>query len=174
MMNSGNKQLLLSDKQLRLVIKRLAHQLLEDIPAGEPLVLIGIQPRGVFISDAIVSEMRSLPGREVLYGRLDITFYRDDFRKEIHTANETDITFSIEDKNVVLVDDVLYTGRTIRAALDALVDFGRPRNVKLCTLVNRRFNREVPIQPDYCGLAIDSNMSQKVKVIQDSFEVIMY
>ena len=157
-----------------LVIKRLAHQLLEEVAIGEDQVVIGIQPRGVFISDELVKEMRALPGRDVTYGKLDITFYRDDFRKEIHTANETDITFSIEDKNVVLDDDVLYTGRTIRAALEALVDFGRPRSVKLCTLVNRRYNREFPIQPDYCGLAIDTNVSQKVKVLPESFEVVMY
>ncbi len=174
MITRENSQILLNQKQLRLVIKRLAHQLLEETLPGDDLVVIGIQPRGVFISDEIVKEMQQLQGSNVLYGKLDITFYRDDFRKELHTASETDISFSMEDKNVVLVDDVLYTGRTIRAALEALVDFGRPRNVKLCTLVNRRYNREVPIQPDYCGLAIDSNVSQKVKVIQDSFEVVMY
>lgn len=98
------------------------------------------------------------------YGKLDITFYRDDVRKELHKANHTAIPFSIEGKNVVLIDDVLYTGRTIRAALDALLDFGRPAKVELCILIDRRFSRQLPIQPDYIGKSIDSIVSQKVKV----------
>ncbi|HNE93882.1 MAG TPA: bifunctional pyr operon transcriptional regulator/uracil phosphoribosyltransferase PyrR, partial [Chitinophagaceae bacterium] len=100
----------------------------------------------------------------VEYGKLDITFYRDDVRNELHIANKTDINFSIENKRVVLIDDVLWTGRTIRAALDALIDFGRPAKVELCVLINRRFNRELPIQPDYTGKAIDTFISEKVKV----------
>ena len=98
------------------------------------------------------------------YGKLDITFYRDDVRNELHKANETDIPFSIENKNVVLIDDVLYTGRTIRAALDALLDYGRPAKVELCVLVDRRFSREFPIQADYVGKVIDSFETQKVLV----------
>ncbi len=105
---------------------------------------------------------------------MDITFYRDDIRKELHTANQTDITFSVEDKNVVLVDDVLYTGRTIRAALDALLSFGRPKKVMLCVLINRRFSRELPIQPDFCGKSIDSVISQKVIVEWERDEVRLY
>jgi pyrimidine operon attenuation protein / uracil phosphoribosyltransferase len=100
----------------------------------------------------------------LLYGILDITFYRDDVRNELHVANQTDIPFSIENRKVILVDDVLYTGRTIRAALDALIDFGRPRKVELCVLIDRRFSRELPIQPDYAGKAIDSIITQRVKV----------
>ena len=96
---------------------------------------------------------------------MDITFYRDDVRKELHIANQTDIPFSIEGKRVVLIDDVLYTGRTIRAALDALLDFGRPEKVELCILIDRRFSRQLPIQPDYVGKSIDSIISQKVKVL---------
>ena len=105
---------------------------------------------------------------------LDITFYRDDVRYELHKGTKTDIPFSIEDKKVMLIDDVLYTGRTIRAALDALQDFGRPQKVELCVLVNRRFNRELPIQPDYFGKAIDTLTSQKVKVEWDKEQVILY
>ena len=128
-------------------------------------VLIGIQPRGIFVSDQVVDEIRQLlPSGNIQYGKLDITFYRDDVRKELHLANHTDIPFSIENRNVVLIDDVLYTGRTIRAALDALLDFGRPAKVELCVLIDRRFSRELPIQPDYVGKAIDSIISQKVKV----------
>ena len=107
---------------------------------------------------------REVPTAPVHYGKLDITFYRDDIRKGLHIANRTDIPFSIEGKNVILIDDVLYTGRTIRAALDALLDFGRPEKVELCILIDRRFSRQLPIQPDYIGKSIDAIVSQKVKV----------
>ena len=128
-------------------------------------VLIGIQPRGIYVSDRLVQELsKQLNGIKPQYGKLDITFYRDDIRKELHIANQTDIPFSIENKNVVLIDDVLYTGRTIRAALDALMDYGRPSKVELCVLIDRRFSRQLPIQPDYVGRSIDSIVTQKVKV----------
>lgn len=156
---------LLSEQQLVITIKRLAHQVLENHLNLENTVIIGLQPRGVFLSDQLVEEIKKeLPGNKIQYGKLDITFYRDDVRKELHIANRTDILFSIEGKKVILVDDVLYTGRTIRAALDALLDFGRPGRVELCVLIDRRFSRELPIQPDYVGKAIDSIISQKVKV----------
>lgn len=156
---------ILNEQQLAITIKRLAHQIVENHVNLDNTVLIGLQPRGVFVSDQIVEEIRRmLPGREVLYGKLDITFYRDDVRKELHLANHTDIPFGIENKNVVLIDDVLHTGRTIRAALDALLDFGRPARVELCILIDRRFSRQLPIQPDYVGRSIDSILSQKVKV----------
>lgn len=158
-------KILLSEQQLVITIKRLAHQVLENHINLENTVIIGIQPRGVFLSDQLVKEIKKeLPDDKVQYGKLDITFYRDDVRKELHVANQTDILFSIEGKKVVLVDDVLYTGRTIRAALDALLDFGRPDRVELCVLIDRRFSRQLPIQPDYVGKAIDSIISQKVKV----------
>ena len=138
-------------------------------------VLIGIQPRGIYVSDRLVQELsKQLNGIKPQYGKLDITFYRDDIRKELHIANQTDIPFSIENKNVVLIDDVLYTGRTIRAALDALLDFGRPEKVELCVLIDRRFSRQLPIQPDYVGKSIDSIISQKVKVEWANREVILY
>jgi pyrimidine operon attenuation protein / uracil phosphoribosyltransferase len=155
----------LNEQQLAITIKRLAHQVLENHVNLENTVLIGIQPRGIFVSDQVVDEIkRMLPGTNVNYGKLDITFYRDDVRKELHIANHTDIPFSIENKSVVLIDDVLYTGRTIRAALDALLDFGRPARVELCVLIDRRFSRQLPIQPDYVGKSIDSIISQKVRV----------
>jgi pyrimidine operon attenuation protein/uracil phosphoribosyltransferase len=155
----------LNEQQLAITIKRLSHQILENHADLKDTVLIGIQPRGVFVSDQLVEEIRQLVHGKVLYGKLDITFYRDDIRKELHVPNHTDIPFSIENKNVVLIDDVLYTGRTIRAALDALLSFGRPAKVELCILIDRRFSRELPIQPDYVGKAIDSIISQKVKVL---------
>lgn len=166
---------ILTEQQLAITIKRLAHQVLENHIDLENTVLIGIQPRGVFLSDKIVAEIKKeLPPNKIEYGKLDITFYRDDIRKELHIANQTDIPFSIEDKKVVLIDDVLYTGRTTRAALDALLDFGRPRKVELCVLIDRRFSRQFPIQPDYVGKSIDSIISQKVKVEWNKNEVILY
>jgi len=156
---------ILSESQLAITIKRLAHQILENNNDLVNTVLIGLQPRGIYLSDRVVVEIKKeFPNAAVQYGRLDITFYRDDIRKSLHIANQTDIPFSIEGKTVVLIDDVLYTGRTIRAALDALLDFGRPEKVELCVLIDRRFSRQLPIQPDYVGKAIDSIISQKVKV----------
>jgi pyrimidine operon attenuation protein / uracil phosphoribosyltransferase len=156
---------ILTEQQLTITIKRLAHQVLESHIKLENTVLIGIQPRGVYLSDQIVEEIKKeVPQNKIQYGKLDITFYRDDIRKELHVPNQTNILFSIEDKNVILIDDVLYTGRTIRAALDALMDMGRPEKVELCVLIDRRFSRQFPIQPDYVGKSIDSIISQKVKV----------
>lgn len=156
---------ILSEQQLALTVKRLAHQILENHLSLTDTVIIGLQPRGVYLSDRIVDELGTIVSKGLIrYGKLDITFYRDDVRKSLHIANSTDIPFSIENKKVVLIDDVLYTGRTIRAALDALLDFGRPSKVSLCVLIDRRFNRELPIQPDYAGKTIDTFISEKVKV----------
>src|SRR5205085_9257144 len=124
-----------------------------------------MQPRGIYVSDRVVDELKKLSPGKIAYGKLDITFYRDDIRKELKIANKTDISFSIENKNVILIDDVLYTGRTIRAALDALLDFGRPAKVELCVLIDRRFSRQLPIQPDYAGKVIDALITQKVYVL---------
>ncbi|OJY98090.1 MAG: PyrR protein [Sphingobacteriales bacterium 40-81] len=168
---------ILTKEQLDITIKRLANQVLENIVNAEDIVLIGIQPRGIFLSDRIMDDIKKefpAEAEKIKYGKLDITFYRDDVRDELHTANQTDIAFSIENKTVILVDDVLYKGRTVRAALDALLTFGRPDKVELCVLIDRRFRRELPIQPDYCGKAIDSINSQKVKVEWDKEEVILY
>jgi pyrimidine operon attenuation protein / uracil phosphoribosyltransferase len=166
---------ILDKYQLHITIERLAYQLVENYSDLSSVVIIGIQPRGIFLSDKIFEQLKKInPGNEIDYGKMDITFYRDDIRKELHSPNQTNISFSIEDKNVVLIDDVLYTGRTIRAALDALLAFGRPKKVELCVLINRRFSRQLPIQPDYCGKAIDSLISQKVKVEWDKEKVILY
>ncbi len=155
----------LTEQQLAITIKRLAHQILENHPRLENTVVVGIQPRGVFLSDQLVDELKKLVDpASIKYGILDITFYRDDIRNEIHVPNQTKIPFTVENKNVVLIDDVLHTGRTIRAALDALLDFGRPSKVELCALIDRRFSRQLPIQPDYVGKTIDSIISQRVKV----------
>ncbi|MBI1342822.1 MAG: bifunctional pyr operon transcriptional regulator/uracil phosphoribosyltransferase PyrR [Terrimonas sp.] len=156
---------ILNEQQLAITIKRLSHQVLENNTDPDDLVLIGLQPRGVFFSDRIMEEISNmLPGRSIHYGKLDITFYRDDIRNELHVPNQTDLAFSLENKRVILIDDVLHTGRTIRAALDALLAFGRPAKVELCILIDRRFSRQLPIQPDFTGKAIDSIITQKVKV----------
>ena len=166
---------ILDKSRLQITIERLAYQVIENYTDLSSVILLGIQPRGVFLADKIYSQISKM-GLDVLpkYGKIDITFYRDDIRKELHEPNKTDIPFSIEEKNVILIDDVLYTGRTIRAALDALLSFGRPQKVELCVLINRRYSRQLPIQPDYCGKAIDSIISQKVKVEWDREEVNLY
>lgn len=165
---------ILDPYQLNLTIQRLGYEIIERYDNIEDVILIGIQPRGVFLSDKIAAHIQGLyPGQQLKYSKLDITFYRDDIRNELHAANKTDIPFSVENKAVVLVDDVLYKGRTTRAALDALLAYGRPSKVELCVLIDRRFSRELPIQPDYCGKAIDSIMSQKVTVEWDKEEVIL-
>jgi len=157
---------ILTEQQLAITIQRLSHQLLENHVDLENTVLIGIQPRGIYFSNRIAKEIsRLVSPKKIFYGKLDITFYRDDVRKGLHTANQTDIPISIENKNVILIDDVLYTGRTIRAAMDALIDFGRPAKVELCILIDRRFSRQLPIQPDYTGKSIDSIITQRVKVL---------
>lgn len=157
---------LLTEQQISLTIKRLAHHLLENHVQLKDTVLIGLQPRGIYLSDKIVREIKeSGEADNIKYGKLDITFYRDDVRKEIHVPNQTNINFSVEDKHVVLIDDVLYTGRTIRAALDALMDFGRPAKVELMVLIDRRYSRQLPIQADYIGKSIDSIITQRVKVL---------
>jgi pyrimidine operon attenuation protein/uracil phosphoribosyltransferase len=157
---------ILTEQELGITIQRLSHQLLENHLRYDGLVIIGIQPRGIFFSDRIVQQInQQIKPEKITYGKLDITFYRDDVRQGLHTINQTDLPFSLENKTVILVDDVLYTGRTIRAAMDALLAFGRPAKVELCILIDRRFSREVPIQADYAGRSIDTIITQKVKVL---------
>lgn len=165
---------ILDPYQLNLTIQRLGYEIIERYDNISDIILIGIQPRGVFLSDRLAAQIQGqYPDQQLKYGKLDITFYRDDIRNELHAANKTDIPFSVENKAVVLVDDVLYKGRTTRAALDALLAYGRPSRVELCVLIDRRFSRELPIQPDYCGKAIDSINSQKVTVEWEREEVIL-
>ncbi|WP_343693333.1 bifunctional pyr operon transcriptional regulator/uracil phosphoribosyltransferase PyrR [Chitinophaga sp.] len=158
---------ILSGTQVAITVDRLCHQLIENHGDFSQTALIGLQPRGIYLADRIYDTLQKLlPGVKIQYGRIDITFYRDDFNKgkAIHVPNETAIDFSIENKKVVLIDDVLYTGRTTRSALDAMLDFGRPSVVELLVLIDRRFTRELPIQADYTGRTIDAVNSEKVKV----------
>ncbi len=157
---------LLDKNQLNITLQRLAHQLVENHLNFHDTALVGIQPRGIWLSDRVAGMVKQITGQQQIdYGKLDITFYRDDVHQhDIHLPAATDINFSIEGRNVVLIDDVLHTGRTIRAAMDALLDFGRPRNVELMVLIDRRFSRELPIQPDYVGQTVDTIITQKIKV----------
>jgi pyrimidine operon attenuation protein / uracil phosphoribosyltransferase len=164
----------ISDSEDHLIKRTVTTYLIENHYPFNDTVIVGLQPRGIFLADKIVAAIHeNYPAIKLPYGKLDITFYRDDVHKELHIANQTTIDFDIENKNVILIDDVLYTGRTIRAAMDALVDFGRPAKVELLVLVDRRFNRQLPIQPDYTGKAIDSILSQKVTVDWEKPEVVL-
>ncbi|MEO8587873.1 MAG: bifunctional pyr operon transcriptional regulator/uracil phosphoribosyltransferase PyrR [Flavobacteriales bacterium] len=158
---------ILGSKAFGLTVGRLCHQLIEDHGDLVGTALIGLQPRGVLLARRLRTELQRILGKENLeYGELDITFHRDDFRLRATppTPSATQLDFTLDDRRVVLVDDVLFTGRTIRAGLDALLAFGRPASVQLLVLVDRRFSRELPIQPDYVGKWVDSIGDQRVTV----------
>lgn len=159
-------RLILDTKPFQITVQRLCHQLIENHGNFANTCIIGIQPRGVYLAQRLVAELKKVLKKDIEFGRLDNTFYRDDFRSADKplSPHPTDIDFLIENKNVVLIDDVMFTGRTIRAAMDALLDFGRPAKVELMVLVERRFSRHLPIQPDYVGLYVDSMEEEKVRV----------
>lgn len=161
------QKVLLNSKEIDIILHRLACQLIENHTDFEGSVVIGIQPRGVFLADRIqriLKEDYQLPN--IQFGKLDITFYRDDFRRSDKPleANKTNIDFIVEDKRVVFIDDVLFTGRSIRSALTAIQSFGRPKDIELLTLIDRRFSRHLPIQPDYNGRQVDAINEEKVRV----------
>ncbi|MCU0320151.1 MAG: bifunctional pyr operon transcriptional regulator/uracil phosphoribosyltransferase PyrR [Flavobacteriales bacterium] len=161
------QQTLLTSVAFGLTVERLCHQLIEDHGDLRGVALVGLQPRGVLLARRLRSELHRILGAEHLaYGELDITFHRDDFRHRSSPAapSATELDFSLDERKVVLVDDVLYTGRSIRAGLDALLAFGRPSAVQLLVLIDRRFSRELPIQPDYVGKWVDSIAGQRVTV----------
>lgn len=150
-----------------LTIERLCYHLIEDYNDFQDTCIVGIQTGGVQLASRIINKLNKiLRGGEIPFGKLDITFYRDDFRtsKKPLSANINEMPFVIENQNVILVDDVLYTGRSVQAAMTALNHYGRPKSVKLLTLVDRRFNREIPVRPDYTGVAIDALDAAYVKV----------
>jgi pyrimidine operon attenuation protein/uracil phosphoribosyltransferase len=160
-------KILLNQDLFALVIERLCHQILEDWGDFSNACVIGIQPRGTLLSNRIHARLQELLGnKQIEYGKLDITFYRDDFRMPDGplTPHPNEINFVVADKKVLLVDDVLYTGRTISAALSALQHYGRPNAVELLVLVDRRFNRQLPVQPDYVGISVDALDEAYVKV----------
>tara|TARA_B100000614_G_C14385463_1_gene427382 strand:- start:126 stop:674 length:549 start_codon:yes stop_codon:yes gene_type:complete len=163
-----NKHLkILDQNQIKVTINRLCQQLIENHNDFSQTVLVGIQPRGIFLTNRIIDKINhSLKSKKVLNGVLDISFYRDDLRRREAPIepNEMKMNISIEEKRVVLIDDVLFTGRSVRSAIDALMTFGRPKSVELLVLVNRRFNRHFPIQPDYIGRTVDVLESERILV----------
>ncbi|MCU0643815.1 MAG: bifunctional pyr operon transcriptional regulator/uracil phosphoribosyltransferase PyrR [bacterium] len=150
---------------LKRTVIRLAHEILERNRGADNLVIIGIRTRGVFLAQRIINEIHNIEGKRLPLGILDITMYRDDFRERLKqpVVQQTDIPFDIYEKDVVLVDDVLYTGRTTRAALEALMSFGRPERIQLAVLVDRG-HRELPIKPDYVGKNIPTSIGEEVQV----------
>ncbi|PJA06989.1 MAG: bifunctional pyr operon transcriptional regulator/uracil phosphoribosyltransferase PyrR [Flavobacteriales bacterium CG_4_10_14_0_2_um_filter_32_8] len=162
-----NDRIILDSTQFDLTIKRLAHQLIENFNDFSDTVIIGLQPRGTFLAARIKEELKAINKKfDVQVGALDVTFYRDDYRRQDMplVPSKTDVDFVIEDKKVILIDDVLFTGRTIRSGLDAMLAFGRPRNVQLLVLINRRYERHLPIQANYIGKNVHSVISERVKV----------
>tara|TARA_A100000164_G_scaffold95759_1_gene83130 strand:- start:680 stop:1216 length:537 start_codon:yes stop_codon:yes gene_type:complete len=161
------QHILFNHSQVNICLERLAYQLLENHDDFSETVLIGLQPRGRFLSENMVNILKNKYDlRELDYGYLDITFFRDDFRtkSDILIPNESNFKLNVNNKKVVFIDDVLYTGRTIRAALTAIESFGRPKSIELLILINRRYSRELPIQADYKGFNVDVYDDQKVYV----------
>ncbi|MGY8955296.1 MAG: bifunctional pyr operon transcriptional regulator/uracil phosphoribosyltransferase PyrR [Flavobacteriales bacterium] len=162
----GERQIL-NQKDIQITIERLCQQLIEHHGDFKNTVIVGVQPRGTFLSNRIIGKLKQLLNtNDVESGSLDISFYRDDLRRrdEPIVPEVMDMNLSLEGKDVVLIDDVLFTGRSIRSAIDALMAFGRPKSVELLTLIDRRFSRDLPIQPNYVGRTIDAIDSERVIV----------
>lgn len=166
------KQVILNATQLELTLNRLSHQLIETHENFENSILIGLQPRGIHVATRLKKILESILGREIQAGNLDITFHRDDFRRRETPLlpSVTNIDFSVENKRIILIDDVLFTGRTIRAGLDALLTFGRPAQVQLLILIDRRFSRDLPIQADFVGKKVDTLFTERVAVEWNEIE----
>ncbi|MBD0726493.1 bifunctional pyr operon transcriptional regulator/uracil phosphoribosyltransferase [Flavobacterium sp. L1I52] len=161
------QKVLLNSKEVNIILHRLACQLIEKHLDFKDTVLIGIQPRGTFLAERLKEVLeKEYQTPEIKLGYLDITFFRDDFRRTEKPleANKTNINFILENKKVIFIDDVLYTGRSIRAALTAVQSFGRPSEIELLVLIDRRFSRNLPIQPDYRGRQVDAINDEKVRV----------
>ena len=150
---------------IRRTIVRLAHEIIERNKGTDRLVVVGVRTRGAYLAKRLINEIKKIEGVELPLGILDITMYRDDFRQRLRQPKlqQTDIPFDIDEKNIVLVDDVIYTGRTTRAALEGLMSFGRPATIQLAVLVDRG-HRELPIKPDYVGKNIITSIGEEIKV----------
>jgi pyrimidine operon attenuation protein/uracil phosphoribosyltransferase len=159
-------KILFNEKQLQLTLQRIARELLENHGDFSESVLIGLQPRGTHFAKRLANELEKLVPDPIKVGALDTTFHRDDFRRTDApiSPSKTEINFFIEEKRVILVDDVLYTGRSVRAGMDAMLSFGRPKSVDLAVLIDRRFSRDLPIQANYVGQRVDSIRKQRVSV----------
>ncbi len=164
---AGKFKTILSEVQLHLAIDRLCHQLIEHHGNFQNCCIIGIQQKGALLAKRVLNQLYALhPEFKIPFGKLDITFSRDDFKstQKLISAHPTEIDFLIEGKTVILIDDVLYTGRTIQAALLELQNYGRPHRVELLVLIDRRFNRQLPIQANYFGARVDAVDESYVKV----------
>ena len=162
-----SKKTLLNSKDIEIILHRLACQLIENHNDFSDTVLIGLQPRGSYLSERLAQLLsKDYAIKDLKSGVLDITFFRDDFRRRDAplAATSTEIDFLIEDKKVIIIDDVLYSGRSVRAALTALQSYGRPKNIELLVLIDRRFSRHLPIQPNYRGRQVDAINKEKVLV----------
>ena len=162
-----SRKVLLNSKEVNITLHRLACQLIENHNDFKETVLVGLQPRGKYLAKRLAKILKEeYKIKDLKLGLLDITFFRDDFRRSEKPleANTTEIDFIVENKDVVFIDDVLYTGRSIRAALTAIQSFGRPKNIELLTLIDRRFSRHLPIQPNYRGRQVDAINGERVKV----------
>lgn len=159
------KATVLTGEDMNRIITRLAHEILEKNRGSENLVLVGLRTRGAYLATRISSKIKQIEGKSIPTGFLDATLYRDDFRTRLKqpAVEVTNIPFAIDEKNIVLVDDVLYTGRTVRAALDALMDFGRPARIYLAVLVDRG-HRELPIKADFVGKNIPTSIGEEIRV----------
>ncbi|MFN0049983.1 MAG: bifunctional pyr operon transcriptional regulator/uracil phosphoribosyltransferase PyrR [Cytophagales bacterium] len=161
-----DKRLIFNSESLNITIKRLCYQLIENHDDFSRSVLLGLQPKGVFLAEKIKKLLASDFSIDVKFGTLDSTFNRDDFgRRALDIIpNAMHVPFSLENKKVIIVDDVLYTGRSVRAGLDAMLSFGRPQNVELLVLINRKYSRELPIEPKYIGKNVNTLITEKVLV----------
>ncbi|MFN3951299.1 MAG: bifunctional pyr operon transcriptional regulator/uracil phosphoribosyltransferase PyrR [Thermaurantimonas sp.] len=159
-------KVLIDEALMQITLHRLCRQLIENHNDFSRSAIIGLQPRGVFLARRMVEMLMKAGISSILYGSLDITFFRDDFRlhQKPLKANQTNINFLVEDLRVIFIDDVLYTGRSVRAALDAIQSFGRPSEIELLVLIDRRFSRQLPIQADYVGSSVDAIASERVIV----------
>ncbi len=163
MQTPAKENLVLDAKGIERALMRISHEILEKNRDLSKLVIVGIRTRGAVLGARLAANIKALEGIDVPQGALDITFYRDDINLRQPRVKATDITFDLTEKNIVLVDDVLCSGRSVRAALDALIDFGRPRRIQLAVLVDRG-HRELPIRADYVGKNIPTAVEEKVRV----------
>jgi pyrimidine operon attenuation protein / uracil phosphoribosyltransferase len=159
------KAKLITKDDYKRIITRLAHEIIEKNRGIDDLVIIGLRTRGAFIADRLLQKIEEIEGMDVPTGYLDVTLYRDDFRTRLKQpeVQVTNIPFQIDEKSIVLVDDVLFTGRTIRAALDALMDYGRPNKIMLAVLIDRG-HRELPIKADFVGKNVPTSIGEEVRV----------
>lgn len=164
------KAQIMDERAMARALTRIAHEIIERNEGSASVAVVGVVRRGAIIAPMLADEIAKIEGSRPPVGRLDVSFYRDDVRRKIAPVEfGTDIPFGVDDRDIVLVDDVLYTGRTIRAALDALIDLGRPRSVQLAVMVDRG-HRELPIRADYVGKNVPSSHEEDVRVLVAPFD----